>query len=243
MNYVVAYLVEESLSVDNLFVFLVIFNHFGVRAAQQQRVLFWGITGAAIMRGLFIAAGAALLHRFSWMMFVFGGFLVVTGVRLALRKGEAEDPTQGVTLRMAQRYLRTVPDFDGHHFFTVRDGVRLATPLLLVLVSVELADVMFAVDSVPAVLAISQDVFIVYTSNIFAILGLRALYFALAGMMGRFRYLPMGLSVILTFVGVKMLLANWVHIASWVSFCIIAAMLLVAVVVSLLRADDPGVQG
>ena len=238
INYTVAYLVEESLSIDNLFVFLVIFKHFCVRAAQQQRVLFWGVTGAAVMRGLFVAAGAALLHRFSWMMFVFGVFLVVTGVRLGLRKGEAEDPTQGFTLRMAQRYLRTTPDYDGHHFFTVRGGVRHATPLVLVLVSVELADVMFAVDSVPAVLAISQHVFVVYTSNIFAILGLRALYFALAGVLGRFRYLPMGLAVILTFVGVKMLLANWVHVASWISLCVIAAILLVTVLASLVRTDD-----
>ncbi|MBN1607262.1 MAG: TerC/Alx family metal homeostasis membrane protein [Polyangiaceae bacterium] len=238
VSYTVAYLVEKSLSIDNLFVFLVIFNHFGVRAAQQQRVLFWGVAGAAVVRGLFIAAGAALLHRFNWMMFVFGAFLVVTGVRLGLRKGETEDPTQGFTLRMAQRYLRTVPDYDGHHFFTVRDGVRHATPLVLVLVSVELADVMFAVDSVPAVLAISQNVFVVYTSNIFAILGLRALYFALAGMMGRFRFLAVGLAVILTFVGVKMLLANWVHIPSWISLCVIAAVLLVSVLASLVRTDD-----
>ncbi len=168
VTYVVAYLVEESLSVDNLFVFLVIFSYFGIPEKHQQKTLFWGILGAVVMRLAFVLAGSALLHRFSWMMYVFGGFLVFTGAKLALKKdSESVDPESSLALRIARKYLRTTDQFDGANFFTVKDGVRYATPLLLVLIVVEFTDVVFAVDSVPAVLALSPDIFIVYTSNIF----------------------------------------------------------------------------
>jgi tellurite resistance protein TerC len=236
VNYLVAYLVEESLSVDNLFVFLVIFSYFKVGEHQQQRVLFWGIFGAVVMRAIFILAGTALVHRFHWVMYLFGLFLVVTGLKLAFKKDdEAVNPEDSFILRLARRFLRTTPEFDGDRFFTVRDGVRYATPLFLVLLVVEFTDVLFAVDSVPAVLAVSTDVFVIYSSNIFAILGLRALYFMLAGMMSRFRYLDLGLAAILVFIGSKMLLANWVKVSNWVSLGVIAGVLTAAITASLLR--------
>jgi tellurite resistance protein TerC len=240
VTYLVAYLVEKSLSVDNLFVFLVIFSYFGVRERQQQRVLFWGIVGAVVMRAIFILAGSALLHRFHWMMYVFGAFLVITGVRLALKKDEETiDPESNLALRFARKYLRTTDQRDGDKFFIVKDGLRYATPLFLVLVVVEFTDVLFAVDSVPAVLAVSNDVFIVYTSNVFAILGLRALYFMLAGMMSRFHYLGLGLASILVFIGAKMLLAQIVKIPNLISLGVIAGLLTVAVVASMLRPHKP----
>lgn len=236
VTYIVAYLVEESLSVDNLFVFLVIFSYFGVPERHQQKTLFWGIFGAVVMRLLFVLAGSALLHRFSWMMYVFGLFLVFTGIKLALKKeDESVDPESSFALRIARKFLRTTKEYDGDKFFTVKDGVRYATPLFLVLIVVEFTDVVFAVDSVPAVLAISPDLFIVYTSNIFAILGLRSLYFMLAGMMSRFHYLDLGLAVILVFIGGKMLASKFVHLPSFVSLGVIAGVLAIAIIASLLR--------
>jgi tellurite resistance protein TerC len=236
VSYVVAYVVEKSLSVDNLFVFLVIFSYFGIREREQQRVLFWGIVGAVVMRAIFILAGSALLHRFHWMMYVFGGFLVITGLKLALKKeGESVDPESNLALRFARKYLRTTEQREGDRFFIVKDGLRYATPLFLVLLVVEFTDVLFAVDSVPAVLAVSNDVFVVYTSNIFAILGLRSLYFMLAGMMSRFHYLDVGLAVILIFIGTKMLAAQWFKVPNLVSLGVIAGVLTVAIVASLLR--------
>jgi tellurite resistance protein TerC len=235
VSYFVAFLVEKSLSVDNLFVFLVIFTYFRVKEGHQQRILVWGIAGAVIMRGIFIVAGSALLHRFHWMMYVFGAFLVFTGLKLAMKKDEQVDPESNLALRFARRYLRTTDKYDGAKFFTVRDGVRYATPLFLVLLVIEFTDVVFAVDSVPAVLAISSDVYIVYTSNIFAILGLRALYFMLAGMMTRFHYLDLGLSVILIFIGVKMLVSTIYKVPNLVSLAVIAGVLTIAMVASWLR--------
>lgn len=235
VNYTVAYLVEKSLSVDNLFVFLVIFSYFRVKEQNQQRVLFWGVFGAVVMRAIFIVAGAALLHRFHWTMYLFGAFLVFTGVKLAFKKDESMDPEANLALRLGRRYLRTTNEFHGEKFFVIKDGVRYATPLFLVLLAIEATDVIFAIDSVPAVLAISPDLYIVYTSNIFAILGLRALYFMLAGMMNRFHYLDLGLAVILTFIGVKMLAANLVKIPNLVSLGVIAGVLTVSIVASLMR--------
>jgi tellurite resistance protein TerC len=233
--YLTAYLVEESLSVDNLFVFLVLFNYFGLTETKQQRVLFWGIAGAIIMRGVFIGAGEALLHRFHWMMYVFGAFLIYTGFKLLLRKEEANDPEDNPALKLARRYIRTTSEYHGDSFWVMKDGKRYATPLFLVLIVIELTDVIFAVDSVPAVLAISHDTFVIYTSNIMAILGLRALYFVLAGMMGRFHYLGTGLALILLFIGAKMIGAHWVHVPTWASLGAIVLILSGAVGLSLLR--------
>ncbi|MEB2310289.1 MAG: TerC family protein [Sorangiineae bacterium] len=238
VSYLVAYLVEKSLSVDNLFVFLVIFTYFDVRERQQQRILFWGIAGAVFMRALFIVAGSALLHRFHFTIYVFGGFLVLTGLKLAFKKDDdTVDPESSLALRLARKYLRTTSERDGDKFFIVKDGIRYATPLFLVLIVIEFTDVLFAVDSVPAALAVSDDVYIVYTSNIFAILGLRALYFMLAGMMQRFHYLDLGLAAILVFIGAKMLLSGVYKIPNLVSLGVIAGVLTVAMVASALRPE------
>jgi len=238
-SYLVAYLVEESLSVDNLFVFLVIFSYFKLSDSRQHRVLAWGVAGAMVMRAIFIFAGAALLHRFHWLTYVFGAFLIYTGVKLAIRKEEeAVNPEDNPALKLARRLLRTTEEYNGDHFTVVKDGVRYATPLFLVLVVIEVTDLLFAVDSVPAVLAVSRDVFVVYTSNIMAILGLRALYFVLAGMMNRFHYLGTGLALILIFIGVKMAIVHFVPIPSLVSLAVIVTVLAGAVVLSLLRPPD-----
>src|SRR6187399_271932 len=237
-NYLVAYLVEESLSVDNLFVFLVIFSYFKLSDSRQHRVLAWGVAGAMIMRAIFIFAGAALLDRFHWLTYVFGAFLVYTGVKLAIRKEEAAvNPEDNVALKLARRFLRTTEEYNGDHFTIVKDGVRYATPLFLVLVVIEVTDLLFAVDSVPAVLAVSRDVFVVYTSNIMAILGLRALYFLLAGMMSRFQYLGTGLAVILILIGAKMVASPYYHVSSLHSLIAIGAVLAIAVIASLARSE------
>jgi tellurite resistance protein TerC len=245
LTYLIAYLIEESLSVDNLFVFLVIFSYFGIGERQQQRILTWGIVGAILMRAIFIVAGTALLQRFHWMMYIFGAFLIVTGLKLALKKeGEAVDPSQNLALRLARRFLRTTDELDGEKFFTVKNGVRYATRLFLVLVVVEFTDVVFAIDSVPAVLAISSDVYIVYTSNIMAILGLRSLYFLLSGMMSRFQYLDIGLALILIFIGVKMTAVDFVKVPNLVSLGVIASVLTISVLASLLRkSTGPSIPG
>lgn len=235
LTFVVAYLVEQSLSVDNLFVFLVVFNYFRISDRYQPRVLFWGVAGAVVMRALFIVAGTTLLGRFHWMTYVFGAFLVFTGVKLGFHKEESVDMEGNFALKVARKFLRTTDKLDNEHFFTMENGRRLATPLLLVLFVIEITDVMFAVDSVPAVLAISKDTFIVYTSNIMAVLGLRSLYFLLAGMMGRFHYLDVGLAVILVFVGLKMLGSSFVEIPNGVSLGVIAGVLALAVTASLMR--------
>ncbi|MBX3130255.1 MAG: TerC family protein [Polyangiaceae bacterium] len=242
VTYLVAYLVEKSLSIDNLFVFLVIFTYFRVKEEHQHRVLFWGVFGAVVMRAIFILAGTALLQRFHWMMYVFGGFLVFTGIKLAFKKDDSVAPEDNLALKLAKRYLRTTDEMHGEHFFVIKQGVRYATPLFLVLIVVEFTDVVFAVDSVPAVLAISNDLFIVYTSNIFAILGLRSLYFMLSGMMSRFHYLDVGLSVILVFIGTKMLVADWYKIPNFVSLSVIGGVLTIAMIASWLRpqkAEEP----
>jgi tellurite resistance protein TerC len=206
LEFVTGYLVELSLSVDNLFVFLVIFRYFGVPGHLQHRVLFWGILGAVIMRATFILAGAALLHYFHWMIYIFGAFLIYTGYKLFRSVEEEIDPGRNPLLRLARRFFPVLSTYDTPHFWVLRDGRWHLTPLPLVLLVVESTDVVFAIDSIPAIFGITQDTFIVYTSNIFAILGLRALFFLLANFLGMFRYLSVGLALVLAFVGLKMLL-------------------------------------
>lgn len=233
LNFFTAYLVERSLSIDNLFVFLVIFNFFRIPLEFQHRVLFYGVVGALVMRALFIYAGTALLSHFDWMMYLFGAFLIYTAVKLAFDKGEPIDPSKTLIMRIARKYLRTTPELDGTKFFTRSNGLWLATPMFLVLLVVEFSDVLFAFDSVPAVLGITKDPFIVYSSNIFAILGLRAMYFLIAGMMTRLRYLNVGLAAILGFIGLKMLIEDLIHVPVLLSLGIIIVMLTIAVVASL----------
>jgi tellurite resistance protein TerC len=241
LQYLTAYVVEESLSVDNLFVFLVLFNYFGLTESRQQRVLFWGIAGAVVMRGVFIGAGAELLQHFHWMMYVFGAFLIYTGGKLLFRAEEESNPEDNPALKLARRYIRTTSDYHGDHFWVMQEGKRFATPLFLVLIVIELTDVIFAVDSVPAVLAISNDTYVVYASNIMAILGLRALYFVLSGMMGRFHYLGTGLALILLFIGLKMVTAKLFELPTWASLGVIIGVLSGSVCLSLLRSQHAGV--
>jgi tellurite resistance protein TerC len=232
-EYVSAYLVEQSLSVDNVFVWAIILTFFAVPAKYQHRVLFWGIFGALVLRATFIFAGVALIERFDWILYVFGAFLLFTAVRLLLSDGEDQvDPSKSRFLKVVNRVVPSTDVLDGPHLFTKIDGKRLATPLFAVLVLVELTDLIFAVDSVPAVLAVSNEQFIVFSSNAFAILGLRSMYFLLADLHGRFRFLQQGLAIILAFVGVKMLIAEWVHIPTWISLVVIAVVLIGAITLS-----------
>ena len=235
LEFLTGYLIEKALSVDNIFVFAVLLSYFAVPAALQHRVLFWGILGALVMRALFIVLGAALLQQFHWIMYVFGGFLVLTGIKL-LRQQDAEiRPERNPLVRLFRRFIPSVPDYHGARFFVVEGGHRYATPLLLVLVAVEATDLVFAVDSIPAIFAVTTDPFIVYTSNIFAILGLRALYFLLAGVMDRFHYLKVGLALVLAFVGVKMLIVDLYKIPITMALTIIAVLISGSIVTSLLR--------
>jgi len=236
LQFLAGYLIEKSLSVDNLFVFALLFSFFAVPAVYQHRVLFWGVLGALILRGLFVAAGTALIGSFHWIIYLFGAFLVFTGARLALA-GESElNPDKNPLLRLSRRFLPVTPGFEGQRFFVRRAGRLLATPLFLVVLVVESTDLVFAVDSIPAVFAVTQDPFLVYTSNVFAILGLRSLYFLLAGAITRFHYLKLALAAILTFVGVKMLIADLFEIPVAISLGVIAGLLALAVVASVVRA-------
>ncbi|HTE06550.1 MAG TPA: TerC family protein [Planctomycetota bacterium] len=238
-EFTAGYVVEEALSIDNLFVFLVLFRSLAVPAAYQHRVLFWGILGALVTRGIFILVGSALLDRFHWMIFVFGGFLVITGGKL-LFAGEVEPhPEKNIIARMFRRIFPMTADYHGGNFFVHEDGRRKATPLLLAVVAAEATDVLFATDSIPAVFAISRDPFIVYTSNIFAILGLRSLYFLLAGIMDRFHYLKYGLAFVLIFVGGKMLLGESYEVPVLWSLAVILGLLAISIVASLLRPRPP----
>ena len=234
IEFLTGYVIERSLSFDNIFVFIVIFNYFAVAAQYQHRVLFWGILGALISRGLFIAMGAALIERFEWMIFIFGAFLVYTGVKILFEKGETEvHPEQNPVVKLFQRFVPLTPRYHGKRFFALENGRRVATPLMLVLVVIEATDIVFAVDSIPAIFAITRNQFIIFTSNIFAILGLRALYFLLAGMVDRFAYLSTGLAVILAFIGLKMLAIDIWHVPIWVSLGVIAAVLAASTVLSM----------
>jgi TerC family integral membrane protein len=232
--FLTGYLIEQSLSVDNIFVIVMIFSYFRVPKQYEHRVLFWGILGALVMRAIFIGFGSLLIQKVSWILYVFGAFLIFTGVRMAVKR-ENEFDEQNVILRLARRYLRVSNEYDGQRFFTVQNGKRLATPLLPVLLVVEVTDLIFAVDSIPAIFAVTTDAFLVYTSNIFAILGLRSMYFLLSGIVHRFVYLQYGLSVILVFVGLKMIAADFVHVPTPVSLGVIVLALGVSIAASLLR--------
>ena len=232
LEFATGYVIELSLSVDNLFVFLLIFRFFRVPAIHQHKVLFWGILGALIMRAVFIAAGVGLIGRFHWIIYVFGAFLVYSGIKLFFQKEAEIHPEKNPILRLFRRWVPVTKDYVGSKFF-VRSPGLFATPLFVVLLVVETTDVLFAVDSIPAILAITRDAFIVYTSNVFAILGLRSMYFALAGMMEMFRYLHYGLSLVLVFVGAKMLLSHYVEIPTPIALAAVAGVLSVSVIASL----------
>ena len=234
LEFFTGYVIEKALSVDNLFLFLVIFRAFAVDEKIQHRILEWGILGALVMRGAMIAAGAGLIERFSWVLYVFGAFLVYAGLHMLFAKKAEMHPEENRISRFAKRYLRVRKEYAGSKFF-VRDGGKLfATPLFVVLLIVEITDITMAVDSIPAIFGITRDPFIVFTSNVFAILGLRAMYFLLAGVLGRLRYLTAGLSFVLAFIGAKMIVEPWVHISVQISLGIVAGILLVALAASLL---------
>ncbi|MEO8603440.1 MAG: TerC family protein [bacterium] len=232
LEFLSGYLIEKALAVDNIFIFLVVFSSFRIPAAYQHRVLFWGILGALVMRALFIFAGAVLLTRFHWIMYVFGAFLLLTGIKLLLQRDNEPHPEQNPLFRLFTRLLPSTPHFHGGDFTARVDGRWVATPLLLVLVLIEVTDLVFALDSIPAIFAVTSDPFIVYTSNIFAILGLRSMFFLLAGVMDRFAYLKVGLAFVLMFVGVKMVLMDIFKIPIGVSLGIIGAILATSILVS-----------
>jgi tellurite resistance protein TerC len=248
LEFVTGYLLEEALSVDNLFVFILLFAYFKVPPEQEKTVLFWGIIGALIMRGLFIFAGVTLVRRFHWILYLFGVFLIYTGIQL-MRGGEKEqDPSRNVVLKWSRRFLPLTDNYEDGKFVSRNTGKLLFTPLFVVLLVVETTDILFAVDSIPAILAITRDSFIVYTSNVFAILGLRSLYFALAGMMKLFHYLNYGLSVVLIFIGVKMLLPDRYQVPTWMALLVIALTLAASVLASVMfpkkeeaSSDEPRV--
>jgi tellurite resistance protein TerC len=230
------YLIEKSLSIDNVFVIALIFGYFAVPAAYQHRVLFWGILGALVMRATMILAGAALLKEYHWIIYIFGAFLIFTGIKMATHKDEDLHPEDNPVIKLVRRLIPVTKNYEEDRFFVRHAGKLMATPLFLVLIMVETTDLVFAVDSIPAIFAVTQDPFLVYTSNVFAILGLRSLYFVLAGVIDKFYYLKLGLAVILTFVGTKMTLVDIYKIPTPVSLGVIATVLAIAVVASLLRA-------
>jgi tellurite resistance protein TerC len=233
VEFLTGYLIEKSLSIDNIFVFVVIFGALGVPALYQHRVLFWGILSALILRAGMIFGGTALLTRFHWLIYIFGAFLVFTGVKLFLQRDHALNPKDGAVLRFAKRLIPSTDEYAGDRFFTVENGRRVATPLFMALVLVEATDVIFALDSIPAIFAVTNDPFIVFTSNIFAILGLRSLFFLLAGVVDKFRYLKVGLAVVLVFVGLKMALVDLYKVPPQVSLVVIAAVLTGSILASL----------
>ena len=230
------YLIEKSLSVDNIFVFVLIFTYFAVPAAYQHRVLFWGIIGALLMRGTLIAVGATLLKEFHWIIYVFGAFLIFTGIKMALHRNEEVHPENNPLIKLLRRIMPVSENYEGDKFFIRRAGKLIATPLLLVLLMVESTDLIFAVDSIPAIFAVTNDPFIVYTSNVFAILGLRSLYFLLANVMDKFQYLKIGLAFVLTFVGIKMVMVDIYKIPVGISLGVIASILAISVLASLWKA-------
>jgi tellurite resistance protein TerC len=235
LEYYTGYVIEKSLSVDNVFVFVVIFGALGIPPIYQHRVLFWGILSALVLRGAMIAAGSALLHRFHWVIYVFGALLILTGVKLLLARGAADHPEKSAVFRFLRRVIPASPRLDGNHFFTREGGRWLATPLFFALALIEITDVIFAVDSIPAIFAVTDDPYIVFTSNVFAMLGLRSLYFLLAGFVERFTYLKPSLAFVLMFVGLKMAIVDVVKIPSGVSLAVVISILAVGVVASIRR--------
>jgi tellurite resistance protein TerC len=238
LAFLTGYLIEKSLSVDNIFVFLLIFSYFGVPPLYQHKVLFWGIVGALIMRAIFIFAGITLIEKFHWVIYIFGAFLVLSGIKLALQKEKKIHPERNPVLRLFRKFMPVADQYEDARFFISKGGRSFASPLFIVLLVIETTDVVFAVDSIPAILGITLDPFIVYTSNVFAILGLRALYFALAGIMQLFHYLHYGLSAILVFVGVKMLLADLYKIPIGIALGVVAGILIISVIVSLIHPRE-----
>jgi tellurite resistance protein TerC len=240
LKFLTGYLIEESLSIDNLFVFLIIFSYFGIPSKYQHKVLFWGILGAMIMRALFIFAGIAVINRFHWAIYAFGAFLVFTGIKMFSQQDKEINPEHNLVLRIFRRFFPVKTDCECDSFFVRENGRYIATSLFVVLLAVETTDIVFAVDSIPAILGITNDPFIVYTSNIFAILGLRAIFFALAGIMKMFRYLSYGLAVILVFIGVKMLVSGYYEMPIGMALGVVAGVLLVSVAASVLFPAQPG---
>jgi len=240
LEFFTGYLIEKSLSVDNVFVFALLFSYFAVPPVYQHKVLFWGILGALIMRAVMIAAGAALITKFAWIIYVFGAFLILTGIKMIVKREEEIHPERNPVVKWFKKLMPVTPEYRGDRFFVRENGLRMATPLFVVLLLVEFTDLIFAVDSIPAIFAVTKDPFIVYTSNVFAILGLRSLYFALAGVMDKFHYLKIGLGVVLSFVGVKMILAHtaW-KIDTLVSLGVIVVVLTTSIIWSLLRPRKP----
>lgn len=233
-EFLTGYVIEKSLSIDNIFVFVLIFSYFKVPAEYQHKVLFWGVFGALVLRAVFIFAGVALIEQFHWIIYVFGAFLVLTGIKMITDKEKKFEPENNPMMKLAKKWFNFVDDYRGSSFFIKNGGKLFATPLFLVLVFIETTDLIFAVDSIPAILAISNDTFIIFTSNVFAILGLRALYFALAGIIEKFKYLSYGLAIVLVFVGIKMLISGFFKIPILVSLGVIVAVISISVIMSYL---------
>jgi len=233
LQFFTGFLIERSLSVDNLFVFLLIFSYFGVNAKYQHKVLMWGILGALVMRAGMIFLGVTLVNAFHWILYVFGAFLIITGIKMGLQKEESIHPERNVIVRLARRILPVTSKYYNGHFFAKIDGKRFATPLLIVVIAIEVSDMVFAVDSIPAIFGVTQDPFIIYTSNVFSILGLRALYFALAGIMNLFEYLKYGLAAVLSFIGIKMVLMDIYPISILAALSVVGGILVASILASI----------
>ncbi len=234
LEFLTGYIIEKSLSIDNLFVFIMVFTFFNIQPKHQHKVLFWGILGALILRAIFIFAGVALINKFHWIIYIFGAFLIFTGIKMLFHKDEKIEPEKNPIVKLFKKLFPVTDQYDKDKFFTKINAKRVATPLFVVLIMIEFTDLIFAVDSIPAILAISKDTFIIFTSNVFAILGLRALYFALAGITKYFHYLKYGLSIILSFVGIKMLIVDYYKIPVLYSLAFIIGTLILSVIISLL---------
>jgi tellurite resistance protein TerC len=234
LEFITGYLIEESLSVDNLFVFMVLFNYFRVPAGMQRKVLFWGIMGALVLRAAFIIVGVELIEKFEWTIYILGAFLVYTGIKMAFNSDSEIEPEKNPLLTLVNKIIPVSRSYDNDNFFTRIDGKLFATPLFVVVIIIETTDIVFAADSIPAILAVTRDPFIVYTSNVFALLGLRSLYFALAGIIQLFHYIHYGLSVILTFIGIKLLIQKYYHIDMRLALVIVAGILGISILVSIL---------
>jgi len=237
-EFLTGYVIEKSLSIDNIFVFVLIFSYFKVPSEYQHKVLFWGVFGALVLRAIFIFAGVALIQQFHWIIYIFGIFLIVTGIKMITDKDKKFDPENNPVMKFARKKMSIVNEYHGSSFFIRNGGKLFATPLFLVLIFIETTDVIFAVDSIPAILAVSNDTFIIFTSNVFAILGLRALYFALAGIIEKFKYLSYGLAVVLVFVGIKMLISGYFKIPILISLGVILSVILVSILLSYFKSQN-----